>query len=130
MMLNEPLDPSDSLHFKELAKPILIFQVIEGLRRGLSRFLGPSRVGLLLSFQESEPLLVFDPHGLLSEHQSEIRSHFLDSLAWRQHSSSLRGVLDANSCPGPELPRLICWGRRSASVYYQMWFAERPPNLC
>ncbi len=129
-MFGERVGPADNLHFNELAMPILIFQVIEGLRRGLSRFMGQSRVALLLSNQENGPIFVFDPHGLLSSYKSELKQFYIDSQEWRQHPPFSAGAGSAYNCTGPVLPGLISCGRQSSAVSYQMWFAAAHPALC
>lgn len=129
-MANERIDTREYMHFRELGKPILIFQVIEGLRRGLTRFLGPSRVAVLMSAAEGEPLHVFDPYELLAGFRSELSQHYLESSAWREHPPFSRDIGEAYNCAGPLVPGLVSWGRQSAAVPYQMWFAECPQALC
>lgn len=129
-ILGEQLGSADLLQFHQIARPVLIFQVMEGLRRGLSRFMGPSRVALLFSAAENDPLLVFDPYGALDGSKKQLRDFYLDTSQWRQGSAPSATNAGSYSYPEPTLPGLIACGRQSGAVAYQMWFASSNNALC
>jgi len=60
----------------------------DGLRQGLSRFSGPSRVALLYAEKPDDPIRVYDPQELLRGHESMLREIYLDSPEWRTRAGS------------------------------------------
>ena len=110
-----------------------IYDILEGLREGLSLFSGPSRVAMITAVAADAPLWVCDPQGLLDGHQPRFRELFVDSHDWR-HAPSLLSCLKRFDQILPEkdlgLAGLISFGGRSASVFYQMWFTEHHPDMC
>lgn len=110
-----------------------IYNVLDGLRDGLSHFSGPSRAALIYAVGPEDPILVYDPQNLLQGHEPRFRELYLDSRAWRRphlngHVLKRFGYFQPE--PNLELAGLISCGGRSTSLDYQMWFTEHHPDMC
>jgi hypothetical protein len=110
---------------------LCLYNVLDGLKRGLSKFSGPSRAAVIYAVDAADPLRILDPQDLLFGHQPAIKKYFAATNAWRRnlpetgkiffdHASSQRLVLDG----------IISLGGRSRGCAYQMWFTERHVDLC
>ncbi len=109
-----------------------IFNLLEGLRVGLSRFSGPSRTALLIAKDIGDPLLVYDYQGLLRGHEEKLREIYATSDAWRNITvkTSSQSKTVVNRLPDVEVPGLINAGANSSSAFYYRWFTEHHPNSC
>ena len=110
----------------------VVSEILIGLRDGLTRFSGPSRVGVIYRLTVDDDYYVCDPAGLLRGHETKIRAEFFDennspvSLRHQfldSHYSRIDRVEDL------ELDGIICVGGRSGPVPYQMWFTDHHPEI-
>lgn len=117
----------------EFGKRLRIFNVLEGLGEGLSRFCGkPTRVALLYAEKYDDPLIIYDPHKLLDGHEYRLKELFVDSAAWRSCPLRLDGMtLFGEMVPEKDLglSGVISYGGRTGNIFYQMWFAEHHPDI-
>lgn len=117
----------------EFSKRLRIFNVLEGLGEGLSRFCGkPTRVALLCAEKYDDPLLLYDPYKLLDGHEYRLRELYIDSAAWRSCPLRLDGMtLFGEMVPEKDLglSGIISYGGRTGNIFYQMWFAEHHPDV-
>ena len=110
-----------------------ITETAEGLREGLTRFSGPSRVAVIYAVQPGEPMNVYDPQNLLAGHEPKFKELFLDKNEWKTKCLlSYDKKKYSNMLPEKnlELAGLISYGGRSGTVSYQMWFTEHHPDMC
>jgi len=106
---------------------------VEGLRDGLSRFSGPSRVGMIFAISSDDPVRVYDPQNLLRGHEPKFKELYLDTDQWRRNVKILYKNQEFGHMLAEknlELAGLISFGGRSGSVFYQMWFTEHHPDMC
>ncbi|MEJ5300976.1 MAG: DNA integrity scanning protein DisA nucleotide-binding domain protein [Thermodesulforhabdaceae bacterium] len=117
----------------EFSKRLRIFNVLEGLTDGLSRFCGrPTRVALLYAEKYDDPLVLYDPYRLLDGHERPLKELYVDSSAWlscplRLDSMTLFGEIVPEKDLG--LSGIISYGGRTGNIFYQMWFAEHHPDI-
>jgi len=110
-----------------------IYDILDGLRDGLSHYSQPSRVALLYAIGQNDPIRIFDPQSLLRDHEPKFRELFIESDGWRRKTPPVCrldsfGLLHVEK--NLQLAGLISWGGRSHSVFYQMWFTEHHPDMC
>ncbi len=116
-------------YFKHLG----LFNMLDGLREGLTQFSGPSRAAVIYAEHPEDPMRVCDPQDLLKGHEPKLKDLYLDSREWRTNAPDIR---NARLCgqihpeKNLELAGLISHGGRSRSIFYQMWFTEHHPNMC
>ena len=110
----------------------VVSEILIGLRDGLTRFSGPSRVGVIYRLSVEDDFHVCDPAGLLRGHETKIRAALFDdndrplSISHHlpnTHYSHIDRVDDL------ELDGVICVGGRSGPVPYQMWFTDHHPEI-
>lgn len=110
-----------------------IYDILEGLREGLSLFSGPSRVAMITAVTADAPLWVCDPQGLLDGHQPRFRELFAEADDWRRTTAAMDCLRRFDQIL-PEkdlgLAGRISFGGRSTSVFYQMWFTQHHPDMC
>ncbi|WP_022668642.1 DNA integrity scanning protein DisA nucleotide-binding domain protein [Desulfospira joergensenii] len=110
-----------------------IMETAEGLREGLNRFSGPSRVAVIYAVKPGDPMVVYDPQNLLAGHEPKFKELFLDKDDWqkkcflRYDKKKFSNLLPEKNL---ELAGLISCGGRSGTVSYQMWFTEHHPDMC
>lgn len=110
-----------------------ILDTAEGLRDGLCHFSPPSRVALIYAINPGDPLRVYDPQHLLQGHEPKFKEFYSDSDQWREMAPpmiSTRSFALIHNEEDLELAGLICFGARSVSLFYQMWFTEHHPDMC
>ncbi|MFH1985791.1 MAG: DNA integrity scanning protein DisA nucleotide-binding domain protein [Pseudomonadota bacterium] len=110
-----------------------IYDILDGLREGLSLFSGTSRVAMIYAVAADDPLRVCDPQGLLDGHQPRFRELFVDSGDWRLPPVAMARLRRFDQILTEKdlgLAGRISFGGRSASMYYQMWFTEHHPDMC
>ncbi|SMC23715.1 DisA checkpoint controller nucleotide-binding [Desulfacinum hydrothermale DSM 13146] len=115
------------------AKNLFIFNVLDGLRDGLSQFSGPSRAALLYAESAHDPIRICDPENLLRGHEPMLQALYLDSDQWRSEAPDTQGMQRFGQIypeKNLELAGLISYGGRSQSIFYQMWFTEHHPDMC
>ena len=110
----------------------VVSEILIGLRDGLTRFSGPSRVAVIYRLSVDDDFQVCDPAGLLRGHETKIKSAFFDQdnrpisihhYLQNTHYSRIDRVDDL------ELDGIICVGGQSGPVPYQMWFTDHHPEI-
>jgi hypothetical protein len=113
-------------------KNLCIFNVLDGLREGLSHYSGASRAALIYAETVDSPIRICDPQRLLEGHEPKFKELYLDSQDWRAVPNG--GTLDLGGQIYPEknlqLAGLISFGGKTGPIFYQMWFTEHHPNMC
>jgi hypothetical protein len=110
---------------------LCLYNILDGLKRGLTKFSGPSRVALIYAIDPDEPLRILDPQDLLFGHQPYIKKYFVSTNEWRQNLPETGQVFfDHTLSQRLDLDDVISLGGRSRGCAYQMWFTERHPDLC
>ncbi len=112
---------------------LCIYDTLEGLGKGLSRFSGPSRAALIYVVHPDDPMRIYDPQHLLRGHEPKFTELYIASNRWRQKTPGdlarrQYGHIFRERNLG--LAGLISFGARSGSIYYQMWFSEHHPDMC
>ncbi|MCX7823601.1 MAG: DNA integrity scanning protein DisA nucleotide-binding domain protein [Syntrophobacterales bacterium] len=117
----------------DFSKRLRIFNVMEGLTEGLSRFCGrPTRVAFLYAEKYDDPLVLYDPHKLLDGHEYRLKELYVDSAIWRSCPLRLDGLtLFGEMFPEKDLglSGIISYGGRTGNIFYQMWFVEHHPDV-
>lgn len=117
----------------EFSKRLRIFNVLEGLTEGLSKFCGkPTKVAFLYAEKYDDPLILYDPHRLLDGHEYRFKELYVDSSAWRSCPLRLDGMtLFGEMVPEKDLglSGIISYGGRTGNIFYQMWFVEHHPDI-
>lgn len=114
-------------------KNICISNMVDGLRKGLSLFSGPSRAALLYSVAPEDSIRIYDPQDLLRGHEPKLRELYLDSNAWRTGTvaaGNMKRFGHIHPEKNLQLTGLISCGGRSHSISYQMWFTDHHPDMC
>lgn len=102
--------------------------IVDGLRAGLTRFSGPSRVAVVYALDPAGPVFIHDPHDLLREHEPRILELF-SAPPWPPCRDN-RLFDGFTPCQDPELSGIIAFGARSDVLPFQMWFTEHHPDIC
>ena len=92
-----------------------IIESLHGVREGLTKFSGKSRIGVIFSLTETSDYYIFDPQNLFGDHAPKLRDFYYNS--------------SSKSCAA-ELNGLISYCSRSPSIQYQVWYTEHHPDLC
>lgn len=109
-----------------------IKDTVKGLRAGISLFSGPSSVAVIYCLRPEGTLHIYDPHNLLGDHVSVLRSTYLANDEWSQRNGLYPDNSDYNLIEyinDLQLDGVISFGGKSATVAYQMWFTEHHPDL-
>jgi len=110
-----------------------ISDILNGLRSGLTRFSGLSRVAVIFALRPDSPMLLCDPQNVLKGHEPILKHLYLDTQEWRindkvvddrKHYAEIIPVKDLG------LAGLVSNGGYSGSVFFQQWFTEQHPDLC
>ena len=115
------------------SKNLCLFNILDGLRQGLSNFSGPSRAAVIYAEKPDDPISVYDPQDLLRGHEPMLKEIYLDTHTWRADVAATKGIKHLGQIfpeKNLELSGLISRGARTRSVYYQMWFTEHHPDVC
>jgi Probable sensor domain DACND/Probable sensor domain DACNH/DisA bacterial checkpoint controller nucleotide-binding len=115
------------------AKNLSLFNILDGLRLGLTQFSGPSRTALVYAEKPDDDIRVYDPQDLLQGHEPKLKEIYLDSDEWRANAPNTCDLaLCGEICPEKnlDLSGLISFGGRTRSIFYQMWFTEQHPDMC
>lgn len=110
-----------------------IADTTEGLRKGLNSFSGKSNTAVIYAVDENSPLQIYDPEGLLKDHLLPIEDYYLNNQDWRKYSLQVQAGAQYNIISFDHEFRLdgvICCGGSSSTMFYQMWFTNRPPDIC
>ena len=113
-------------------KNLCIFNVHDALRDGLSHFSQQSRAALLYALERDDPIRIYDPQNLLRGHEPKLKELFLEHQEWRLEPGdnvSLK-FMEPIEVGDYSLTGLICYGSRSRSCYFQIWYTEHHPDMC
>ncbi|WP_461208914.1 DNA integrity scanning protein DisA nucleotide-binding domain protein [Desulfocurvus sp. DL9XJH121] len=111
---------------------LCIFHVLDGLRIGLSHYSQTCRAALLYAVEPEDPVRVYDPQGLLRDHEPMLRKTFLEADAWREAALGVPYLPPYEQIPTTQLDLagLVSFASRSQSVFYQAWFTEHHADMC
>lgn len=105
--------------------------ILNGLRHGLCKFSGPSRVAVIYALRPEDPLRILDPQGLLQGHKEQLKNYFKTPVHTLAHSTMVdEESQEETDFLTPDIPGLLCLSRPSRGAIYQMWFTERHSDLC
>ncbi len=110
----------------------VVSEILIGLRDGLTRFSGPSRVAVIYRLTIDDDYCVCDPAGLLRGHETKIRASFFDennSPVAIHHYLLDKPYSHIDQVDDLELDGIICVGGQSGPVPYQMWFTDHHPEI-
>lgn len=110
-----------------------ISDTTEGLRKGLNHFSGKSGAAVIYAIEKDDPLQIYDPEGLLKGHQPRIEDYFFEDDEWRSYAGQVKSEDQYNNLHFDRefrLDGLFACGGSSPTVFYQMWFTNRPPDIC
>lgn len=110
----------------------LVGEILTGLRDGLTKFSGPSRVALIYQLQTKDELHICDPHSLLRGHELKIRSTYFDKKTIPiDTANTLRNkpYSHIEQITKLDLDGIISFGGQSGPVTYQMWFTDHHPEI-
>jgi len=104
----------------------------EALTKGLTRFSGPSRVGVLIATDVAGPLFVYDPDGLFEEHWSELENDFVNQQRVSVRCKNVHKYASdqLSSTEAPKISGLLGVEAVSKAVPYQCWYTEDHPHNC
>lgn len=110
---------------------LCIYNILDGLKRGLTKFSGPSRAALIYAINPDDPLRIFDPQDLLFGHQPAIKHYFMKTDEWRRSLNEPGNTFfDHTLSQQMDLDGIISLGGRSRGCAYQMWFTECHSDMC
>jgi len=110
----------------------VVGDILAGIREGLTRFSGPSRVAVIYRLDVEDDYYICDPARLLNGHEPKIRATFFDDDS---RPVSIANDLQhkpysyINRVDDLELDGIISIGGRSGPVPYQMWFTDHHPEI-
>ena len=119
--------------FSESVKHLCIYNILDGLREGLTQYSGLSRAALIYGEKPEDEIRIYDPQELLRGHEPKLEELYLNSESWREYPSSFMGINTFGHVFPEEnlqLAGLISFGGKSSSLFYQMWFTEHHPDMC
>ncbi len=111
----------------------LVAEILSGVRDGLSKFSGLSRIAVIYQLDAGSELSICDPQDLLRGYETKIRATLFDEAMkpfksahnlQNQHYSEIDR--DINQV---ELDGVISYGGQSGPVFYQMWFCDHNPEI-
>lgn len=110
----------------------VVGEILIGLRDGLTRFSGPSRVAVIYRLNVQDDYYLSDPAGLLEGHETKIRAAFFDDqnqpLPLIHHLSD-KPYSHIDRVDELDLDGIISVGGQSGPVPYQMWFTDHHPEI-
>ncbi len=113
---------------------LCIANILKGVEEGLSKYSNPSKVALIFSVQENDPVSVFDPQNILRGHEPKLKEIFYDNGdEWRQQiKEKISGQPQGYIMPENDLALagLISYGGSSNDFFYQMWLTDHHPDMC
>lgn len=119
--------------FSESVKHLCIYNILDGLRDGLTQYSGLSRAALVYAEKPDDEIRIYDPQDLLQGHEPKLEKLYLDYESWRDYPPAFKGM-NTFGHVYPEgnlqLAGLISCGGKSSSLFYQMWFTEHHPDMC
>lgn len=110
----------------------VVKEIIAGVRSGLTRFTGPSRVAAIYQINPDDELYICDPLNLLRGHETKIRNTFFSETENPiPDSPHLHGkpYSHIDRIANIELDGVIAIGGQSGPVRYQMWFTDHHPEI-
>ena len=110
----------------------IVSEILAGIRDGLGKFSGPSRVAVIYQLSVDDEFYICDPESLLRGHESKIRSTYFNSSCNSitiGHQLVNKPYSRINPVEDLMLDGIISYGGHSASLFYQMWFTDHHPEL-
>jgi len=110
----------------------LVGEILTGLRDGLTKFSGPSRVAIIYRLRAEDDLYICDPHSLLRGHELKIQSTYYGKKSIPiDHAHTLRNkpYSHIERITNLDLDGIISFGGQSGPVAYQMWFTDHHPEM-
>lgn len=106
---------------------------IRGLKNGLNQFSSNCKAAVIYAIDENEPLKIYDPEGLLPEHALKLKDFYfcnahIKCCAWQVKKADLYSQIIFEKAL--RLDGIFCNGGSSSTVFHQMWFISRPPDIC
>ena len=74
------------------SKNLCLFNILDGLRQGLSNFSSPSRAAVIYAEKPDDPISVYDPQDLLRGHEPMLKEIYLDTQTWRADREATEGI--------------------------------------
>ncbi len=110
----------------------VVSEILSGLREGLTKFSGPTRVAAIYRLGVEDDFYVCDPEDLLRGHETIIRRKFFSN--GEQPVSTPHGLCDEpyshiDRVANLELDGIISYGGQSGPVPYQMWLTDHHPEI-
>ena len=113
---------------------LCITNILNGVAEGLSKFSNPSKVALIFTAGEDNPISIFDPQNILRGHESKLKEIFYDNQdEWRQGiKEKIAGQPQGYLVPENDLALsgLISYGGSCKDFFYQMWLTNHHPDMC
>lgn len=110
----------------------VVSEILAGIREGLTKFSGPSRVAVIYRLDVDDDYYVCDPARLLNGHETKISAVFYDDD--NRPTSTTNDLQDKpysyiNRVDHLELDGIISVGGKSGPVPFQMWFTDHHPEI-
>ena len=110
---------------------LCLYYVLDGLRLGLCKFSGPSRVAIIYKINPEDPIHILDPQDLLKEHKTNLKKYYIDTDEWcRDLPEPSQVFFDQTQNNSLELRDVLSLGHRTRGASYQMWFTDHHVDLC
>jgi hypothetical protein len=110
----------------------VVREILAGVKSGLTRFSGLSRVAVIFQLAPADTLYICDPLNLLRGHETRIQSSFFDAasspIPISNHLQD-KPYSHIERISNIELDGVISVGGQSGPVLYQMWFTEHHPEI-
>jgi hypothetical protein len=110
----------------------LVCEILRGVRDGLCRFSGASRVAVIYQLSPGDEFYICDPRELLRGHELKIRSTLLTEQrqpVMQEPPPYEHPYRICRQVRRLELDGIIAFGCQSAPVHYQIWCTDHHPEL-
>lgn len=111
---------------------LVVSEILSGVRDGLSKFSGPSRVAVIYRLGVDDDFYICDPGNLLRGHETKMGSAFIEEdnrSVPTLHNLSEGPYSHIDQVANLELDGTISFGGQSGPVPYQMWLTEHHPEI-
>lgn len=110
----------------------VVREILAGVKDGLTKYSGPSRVALIFQLGRKENIYICDPLNLLRGHESKICATFFNKekrTLQSTHHLPDNPYSQIGRIANIELDGIISVGGQSGPVMYQVWFTEHHPEI-
>ncbi len=110
----------------------VVREILTGVKDGLTRYSGNSRVAVIFRLHVQEDFFICDPLNLLRGHESKILSTFFDhdqTAIPVIHQFQDKPYNQIEKITNIDIDGIISSGGQSGPVMYQMWFTEHHPEI-